>query len=164
MNIIKNNIDKVYNKELITDIMKKNMKKEIDKDLDDDDDSDETSGRQYKIPPKTFGGKAVDSLTNWVGNWNYIIFLTAFLLVWMIINTSLILSEKSWDPYPFILLNLVIAAIAAIEVPIILMSQNRQEQRDRAREEYDYAIDRKSGKEILEIRSQLNRIEKRLEK
>jgi len=164
MNIIKNSIDKIYNKELITDIMKKNVKKDIDKDLDEDDDSDETSGRSYKISPKTLGGKAADSLTNWVGSWHYIIFLIIFLLVWIAINTSLVLSEKSWDPYPFILLNLVIAAIAAIEVPIILMSQNRQEKRDRAREEYDFAVNRKSEKEIREIRGQLNRIEKRLEK
>lgn len=75
----------------------------------------------------------------------------------------LILAEKGWDPYPFILLNLVIGAIAAIEVPIILMSQIREAQRDRAREEYDYAVDKKSEKEIREIKEQLNRIEEKLE-
>ena len=140
--------------------MKKGMKKEA-ADLDDDD-SDETPERPYKIHSKTFGGKAADYLTNWVGSWNYIIILSAFLLIWIIINTSLFLSNEGWDPYPFILLNLVIGAIAAIEVPIILISQNRREKHDRVREEYDYALDKKSEKEIREIRNQLNRIEEKL--
>ena len=128
-----------------------------------EDDSEEDQDRPYKVSSKTFGGKAADSLTNWVGSWNYIIFLIAFLVLWIIINTSLFLSNEGWDPNPFILLNLLLGAIAAIEVPIILISQNRQEKRDSSREEYDYAVDKKSEKEIREIRDQLNRIEKKLE-
>lgn len=140
--------------------MKRGVKEKEDA---DEDDLDETQDKPYKLQTKTFGGKAADSLTNWVGSWHYLIVLTAFLLLWIIINTSLFLSDKNWDPYPFMLLNLVIAAIAAIEVPLILMSQNRQEQHDRAREEYDYAVNRKAEKEIREIREQLNRIEEKLE-
>jgi len=138
------------------------MKKEEETE-DMDDDFDETPSRPYEIRTRTFGQKAADVLTNRVGSWPYIIILVAFLLLWMITNTSLILAEKGWDPYPFILLNLVIGAIAAIEVPIILMSQIREAQRDRAREEYDYAVDKKSEKEIREIKEQLNRIEEKLE-
>ena len=138
------------------------MKKEAETE-DMDDDFDETPSRPYEIRTRTFGQKAADVLTNRVGSWPYIIILVAFLLLWMITNTSLILAEKGWDPYPFILLNLVIGAIAAIEVPIILMSQIREAQRDRAREEYDYAVDKKSEKEIREIKEQLNRIEEKLE-
>jgi len=141
------------------------MRKKVGgKEDEDDDDMGDTQDKPDKIQSKTFGGKAADSLTNWVGSWHYIIILTAFLVLWIIINSSLFLSNKSWDPYPFILLNLVIAAIAAIEVPIILMSANRQEQHDRAREEYDYAVNRKSEREIREIREQLNRIEEKLKK
>lgn len=142
--------------------MKRGMKKEAETE-DMDDDFDETPSRPYEIRTRTFGQKAADVLTNRVGSWPYIIILVAFLLLWMITNTSLILAEKGWDPYPFILLNLVIGAIAAIEVPIILMSQIREAQRDRAREEYDYAVDKKSEKEIREIKEQLNRIEEKLE-
>lgn len=139
--------------------MKKGMK---EKEAADDDDPGEDQDRSYRIQSKTFGGKAADSLASWVGSWHYIIILTAFLIVWIIINTSFFLSDKSWDPSPFILLNLLIGAIAAIEVPIILMSQNRQEKHDSAREEYDYALNRKAEKEIREIREQLNRIEEKL--
>mgnify|MGYP001575756884 CR=1 FL=1 len=131
---------------------------------DADDDSDETPNNLYKTRTRTLGQKAADVLTNRVGSWHYIIILVAFLLLWMIINTSMILADESFDPYPFMLLNLVIAAIAAIEVPIILMSQNRQAQRAREREQYDYALDKKSEREIRGIREQLNRIEKKLEK
>lgn len=139
------------------------MRKSVKEKNSADDDFDETKDKPYVLQKKTLGGKAVDYLTNWVGSWHYIIILTAFLLLWIIINTSFFLSNKSWDPYPFILLNLVIAAIAAIEVPIILMSQNKQEKHDSAREEYDYAVNRKAEKEIREIREQLNRIEEKLE-
>lgn len=146
--------------------MKKGVKKiEIDEDDDEEDEPNKISGRPpYRLKIRTPGQKAADSLTKFVGSWHYIFILAAFLLIWIIINTSLILAEKSFDPYPYILLNLVIAAIAAIEVPIILMSQNRQEQRHMAREEYDYAVDIKSEKEIREIREQLNRIEEKLKR
>ena len=86
------------------------------------------------------------------------------LVLWMIINTSWIIFGESWDPYPFILLNLVLSCVAAIQAPIILMSQNRENQRDRARAEYDYAVNRKAEKEIREIKKQLNRIEEKLRK
>ena len=142
----------------------KKRKKEA-RDLDDDDDDYKTSNAPpYRLKARTFGQKAANTLTSWVGSWTYLIILFVFLLIWIIINTSLFLAEKSFDPYPFILLNLVIAAIAAIEIPIILMSQNRQEQRHLKREEYDYALDKKSEKEIQEIKNQLNRIEKKLER
>ena len=141
--------------------MKKGVRKEVGIE-DADDDADETSNNLYKTRTRTFGQKAADVLTNRVGSWHYIIILVAFLLLWMIINTSIILADEIFDPYPFILLNLVLAAIAASEVPIILMSQNRQAQKAREREQYDYALDKKSEKEIREIRQQLNRIEEKM--
>ena len=145
--------------------MKGGMKKEAEReDMNDvDDDVDETPRKPYEIRKRTFGQKAADVLTNRVGSWHYILILIALLLLWMVVNTSLILAEKSWDPHPYIFLNLVIGAIAAIEAPIILMSQIRESQRDRLREEYDYTVDKKSEKEIREIKEQLNRIEEKLE-
>ena len=143
--------------------MKRGMKKGVGIG-DADDDSDETPDNLYKTRTRTLGQKAADVLTNRVGSWHYIIILVAFLLLWMVINTSMILADETFDPYPFILLNLVLAAIAAIEVPVILMSQNRQAQRAREREQYDYALDKKSEREIRGIREQLNRIEEKLEK
>jgi uncharacterized membrane protein len=111
---------------------------------------------------RTSSQKAADILASLVGSWFYISLLAIFLFLWMIANTSWILFGKSWDPFPFILLNLVLAAFAAVEVPIIMMSQNRQTQKDRISAEYDYAVNKKAEKEIREIRAQLNRIEKNL--
>ena len=66
---------------------------------------------------------------------------------------------NTWDPYPFILLNLMLSCLAAIQAPVILMSQNRQSQKDRNRAEYDYSVNKKSEKEIRELKTQLTRIE-----
>ena len=110
---------------------------------------------------RTPSQKAADVLAGLVGSWYYIFSLAFFLFLWMLTNTSWLLFGREWDPFPFILLNLVIGGIAAIEVPIILMSQNRQMQKDRIAAEYDYAVNKKSEREIREIRAQLNRIEKK---
>lgn len=112
--------------------------------------------------PSKFGQRAADKLTAIVGSWAFIIFFLAILGSWIVINASWIIFEKSWDPYPFILLNLVLSCVAAIQAPIILMSQNREAQKDRQRAEYDYAVNRKAEKEIEEIKEQLKRIEKKL--
>ena len=69
---------------------------------------------------------------------------------------------QQWDVYPFILLNLVLSCLAAIQAPVILMSQNRASERDRLRAEYDYKVNRKAEREIQELRKQLNRIEQKL--
>jgi len=113
--------------------------------------------------PRTTGQRAADALTKWAGSWIFIFLFFFFLAVWMIANvyfwTQYSIGEP-WDPYPFILLNLVLSCIAAIQAPIILMSQNREAQKDRLRAQYDYAVNRKAEKEIEEIKTQLNRIEK----
>ncbi len=109
---------------------------------------------------RTFGQKAADILTKWAGSWAFIIGLCIFLASWMIINVYVLVD--GWDPYPFILLNLVLSCLAAIQAPIILMSQNRAAEKDRAKADYDYRINRKSEQEIEEIKKQLNRIERKL--
>ncbi|MFH1325459.1 MAG: DUF1003 domain-containing protein [archaeon] len=111
----------------------------------------------FKIP-RTFGQKAADSLTRWAGSWAFIIFFLVVLVSWMGVNTSWLLFGKIWDPYPFILLNLVLSCLAAIQAPIILMSQNREAQKDRLRAQYDYAVNRKAEKEIQSMQKELREI------
>ena len=105
----------------------------------------------------TFGQRSADFLAKWAGSWPFIIGFFVFILLWMIVNTSWIIFGQSWDIYPFILLNLVLSCLAAIQAPIILMSQNRTAQRDRIRAEYDYQVNKKAEKEIREIKQILQR-------
>ncbi|MCO5232098.1 MAG: DUF1003 domain-containing protein [Chitinophagales bacterium] len=95
----------------------------------------------------TLGQKVADSVAAFGGSWTFIIFFFLFILMWMFINIWII-SKKPFDPYPFILLNLILSCLAAIQAPIIMMSQNRQEQKDRLRAEHDYKINLKAELEI----------------
>jgi len=108
----------------------------------------------------TFGQKAADWIATWAGSWFFIIGFFIFLIIWMGVNTTWVIFGRTWDSYPFILLNLVLSCLAAIQAPIILMSQNRAAERDRQRADYDYAVNRKSEREVRAIQKQLNRIER----
>ncbi|OGJ12839.1 hypothetical protein A3K82_00800 [Candidatus Pacearchaeota archaeon RBG_19FT_COMBO_34_9] len=113
---------------------------------------------------RTLGQKAADQLTKIAGSWIFILSLFAFLLVWMIINSYIFMKYAEggpFDPYPFILLNLVLSCLAAIQAPIILMSQNRLAQRDRIKIEYDYRINKKAEEEIREIKNLLLKMKKK---
>ena len=115
----------------------------------------------------TFGQKAADALTSRMGSWTFIIIFIIFLVIWILINSYFLIiysSNQPFDPYPFILLNLALSCLAAIQAPIILMSQNREVQKDRVRLEYDYSVNRKAEREIEQIKSQLDRIEKTISK
>lgn len=95
----------------------------------------------------TFGQKIADRVAAFGGSWTFIITFFTFILIWMIINIWFLVSNP-FDPYPFILLNLILSCLAAIQAPIIMMSQNRQEQKDRQRGEHDYKINLKAELEI----------------
>jgi uncharacterized membrane protein len=95
----------------------------------------------------TFGQKLADNVAAFGGSWMFIITFFSFILIWMIINIWF-LTTKPFDPFPFILLNLILSCLAAIQAPIIMMSQNRQEQKDRQRSEHDYKINLKAELEI----------------
>ena len=95
----------------------------------------------------TTGQKLADKIASFGGSWTFILSFFFFLLLWIIINIWL-LKSKPFDPYPFILLNLILSCLAAIQAPIIMMSQNRQEQKDRQRGEHDYKINLKAELEI----------------
>jgi uncharacterized membrane protein len=107
---------------------------------------------------RTLGQKASDALAKGAGSWTFIIGFFIFLALWM--SANILMWVKEWDPYPFILLNLVLSCLAAIQAPIILMSQNRSAQRDRLKAEFDYRINKKAEKEIREIKNLLLRREK----
>jgi len=108
----------------------------------------------------TLGERAADALATWAGSWTFILGFALFLIFWMLINVYAWIN--TWDPYPFILLNLVLSCLAAIQAPVILMSQNRQTQKDRLRAEYDYSVNRKAERQIQDIKKQLNRLEKKM--
>ena len=122
----------------------------------------EESVRKMVHGQRTLGQRAADGLAKYAGSWGFIIFFFIFFFIWMAANVYAWMN--TWDPYPFILLNLVLSCLAAIQAPIILMSQNRQSQKDRAKASWDYNINKKAEQEIEEIQKQLNRIEKRLTK
>jgi uncharacterized membrane protein len=105
----------------------------------------------------TLGQKLSDKLASFGGSWKFIIIFGAFLLVWIIINTIVIIS-RHFDPYPFILLNLILSCLAAIQAPVIMMSQNRQEAKDRLRSRNDYIINLKAELEIRNLNEKIDNL------
>lgn len=95
----------------------------------------------------TTGQKLADKIAEFGGSWTFIITFFSFILIWIIVNIWF-LATQPFDPFPFILLNLILSCLAAIQAPIIMMSQNRQEQKDRQRGEHDYKINLKAELEI----------------
>lgn len=105
----------------------------------------------------TFGERLADRIADFGGSWNFIVIFGGVLLLWVAIN-SMILIWRPFDPYPFILLNLVLSCLAAIQAPVILMSQNRQEARDRLRSEHDYLINLKAELEIRHLHEKIDHL------
>jgi len=95
----------------------------------------------------TFGQRLADHIAQFGGSWFFISIFGIFLFIWMLINI-IVMTSHPFDPYPFILLNLILSCIAAIQAPIIMMSQNRQEEKDRQRALYDYQVNLKAELEI----------------
>ena len=104
----------------------------------------------------TFGDRVADKVSEIAGSWFFIIMFILFLLIWIVINTVILTSGKEIDPYPFILLNLVLSCIAAIQAPIIMMSQNRQAKKDSIRNQNDYRIDLKSELILEELHDKMD--------
>ena len=123
--------------------MKENRKllkeviEDIQRDLSDEEVLKLLAGSKISVNPSkdrekyTFGQKAADAIAKFAGSWAFIFSFVGVLAAWMVIN--IILAAKAFDPYPFILLNLVLSCVAAIQAPLIMMSQNRQEEKDRRR-------------------------------
>ncbi len=108
-------------------------------------------------PKFTFGQRVADKVATFGGSWTFIIIFATFLAIWIIVNVFWFLN-KGFDPYPFILLNLILSTLAAIQAPVIMMSQNRQEEKDRDRSIKDYMINLKSELEIRMLQEKIDHL------
>jgi len=106
---------------------------------------------------RTLGERLSDHLASFGGSWTFIIFFFVVLVAWMAFNVVLVEQER-FDPYPFILLNLVLSCLAALQAPIIMMSQKRQEAKDRLRSENDYRVNLKAELEIRHLHEKIDHI------
>jgi len=109
----------------------------------------------------TFGERVADSVAGFGGSWTFIITFLAALMVYSAVNAAL--GRRAWDPYPFILLNLILSMIAALQAPVIMMSQNRQDTKDRLRGELDFAVNRRAEAEVQALARKLNAIVDKLD-
>lgn len=145
------------NRKLLTEIVE-----DIERDMTDEEVLKLLAGSKISVNPSkdrekyTFGQKAADAIAKFAGSWAFIFSFVGMLAAWMVIN--IILAAKAFDPYPFILLNLVLSCVAAIQAPLIMMSQNRQEEKDRRRAENDYKVNLKTEIMIEDIHGKMNRI------
>jgi uncharacterized membrane protein len=107
----------------------------------------------------TVGQKLSDSIAHYAGSWPFIIFFFGFLGTWILINSLLLPSSgKAFDPYPYILLNLFLSMLAAVQAPIILMSANRQAAKDRAEAAHDYEINLKAELEVMSLHTKIDQM------
>ena len=144
-------------KEVLKDIQHDMSDEEVLNLLADSKISESPATEKY-----TLGQRAADAIAKFAGSWAFIFAFTGVLILWMVINT--ILASNAFDPYPFILLNLVLSCVAAIQAPLIMMSQNRQEEKDRRRAENDYKVNLKTEIMIEDMHNKLNRILSQQEK
>jgi CRP/FNR family cyclic AMP-dependent transcriptional regulator len=108
----------------------------------------------------SFGDRVADSVARFGGSWTFIILFGAVLLLYA--TTNIVLKGKAWDPYPFILLNLFLSMLAAIQAPVIMMSQNRQDTKDRVRGELDYDVNLRAESEIQRLSNKLNLLNEKI--
>lgn len=136
--------------------------KDVEADLQDEDIVEQVLDRTLTTDAglddsKTFGQRAADRLARFAGSWLFIGIFAGVLVAWMAANLYML--GRPFDPYPFILLNLVLSCVAAIQAPLIMMSQNRQEQKDRLRNENDYKVNLKTEFIIHDLHVRLRALE-----
>ena len=135
---------------------------EIRQDMTDEEVLNLLSDSKISVSPEkekekyTLGQRAADTIAKFAGSWAFVFSFAGVLVLWMVINA--ILATKAFDPYPFILLNLVLSCVAAIQAPLIMMSQNRQEEKDRHRAENDYKVNLKTEIMIEDLYDKVNAI------
>ena len=105
----------------------------------------------------TFGQRLADRIAEFGGSWHFIVVFGAVLFAWMVVN-SYVLVARPFDPYPYIFLNLVLSTLAALQAPVIMMSQNRQEERDRLRALHDYQVNLKAELEIRQLHQKIDHL------
>ncbi|MGC4039237.1 MAG: DUF1003 domain-containing protein [Flavobacterium sp.] len=121
------------------------------------DDKSLVATVEEEIDNRTIGQKVADKVADFGGSWTFILSFFVFILVWIAANIYW-LANKGFDPYPFILLNLILSCLASLQAPIIMMSQNRQEEKDRERAKKDYMINLKSELEIRMLDDKLDHL------
>ncbi len=138
----------------------KEVLKDIEHDMTDEEVLNLLADSKISESPATekytLGQRAADAIAKFAGSWAFIFSFTGVLLLWMVVNT--ILAADAFDPFPFILLNLVLSCVAAIQAPLIMMSQNRQEEKDRRRAENDYKVNHKTEIMIEDLYDKVNAI------
>ena len=143
----------------------KEVLKGIRRDMTDEEVLNLLADSKISVSPQnerekyTLGQRAADAIAKFAGSWAFIFSFTGVLILWMVVNT--VLATKAFDPYPFILLNLVLSCVAAIQAPLIMMSQNRQEEKDRRRAENDYKVNLKTEIMIEDLYDKVNAILKK---
>ena len=140
-------------REVLKDIRHDMTDEEVLNLLADSKISENPAGEKEKY---TLSQRAADAIAKFAGSWAFIFSFTGVLVLWMLVNT--LLAAKAFDPYPFILLNLVLSCVAAIQAPLIMMSQNRQEEKDRRRAENDYRVNLKTEIMIEDLYDKVNAI------
>ena len=110
---------------------------------------------------ETLGERIADSVAAFGGSWSFIILFAVVLIIYSGIN--ILLDKKAWDPYPFILLNLFLSMLAAVQAPVIMMSQNRQDKKDRLRGELDFDVNRRAESEIVSLARKLNLLDEKVD-
>ena len=145
------------NRKLLREVLKDIRHDMTDEDvltlLADSKISENPAGEKEKY---TLGPRAADAIAKFAGSWAFIFSFTGVLILWMLVNT--LLAAKAFDPYPFNLLDLVLSCVAAIQAPLIMMSQNRQEEKDRRRAENDYKVNLKTEIMIEDLYDKVNAI------
>ena len=139
----------------------KDVLDDIRQDMSDEEVLALLANRKISVRPDsekkyTLGQRAADAIAKFAGSWAFIFSFAGVLILWMVVNA--ILATKAFDPYPFILLNLVLSCVAAIQAPLIMMSQNRQEEKDRRRAENDYKVNLKTEIMIEDLYDKVNAI------
>ena len=140
----------------------KEVLRDIQKDMTDEEVLALLADSRVSVNPAeekakyTLGQRAADAIAKFAGSWAFIFSFTGVLVLWMVINA--VLAARAFDPYPFILLNLVLSCVAAIQAPLIMMSQNRQEEKDRRRAENDYKVNLKTEIMIEDLYDKVNAI------
>ena len=140
----------------------KEVLKDIRRDMSDEEVLNLLADSKISVKPETekdkytLGQRAADAIAKFAGSWAFIFSFTGVLILWMVVNA--LLASKAFDPYPFILLNLVLSCVAAIQAPLIMMSQNRQEEKDRRRAENDYKVNLKTEIMIEDLYDEVNAI------
>ena len=144
------------NRKLLKDVLD-----DIRQDMSDEEVLSLLANRKISVQPEsekkyTLGQRAADAIAKFAGSWAFIFSFVGVLFLWMVLN--IIMATKAFDPYPFILLNLVLSCVAAIQAPLIMMSQNRQEGKDRRRAENDYKVNLKTEIMIEALYDKVNTI------